>query len=96
MEWQRRLGKVLLWGRRPWPRLPPREVLAPLLVALLPQPKQREQWKPEERQHRLRRVRLEPRRQVRQWATSQPLLCRRVKGLSLLILRRHLLPPLHP
>jgi len=31
-------------------------VLAPLPVALLPRPKQREQWKPEERQHRLRQV----------------------------------------
>ena len=89
-------GRVLLWGLRPWPRLPPREVLAPLLVALLPQPKQREQWKPEEQQHRLRRVRLGQRRQARQWVTSQPLLCRRVKGLRLLNRRRHLLPLLRP
>ena len=34
MEWQRRSGRVLLWGRRPWPRLSPREVLVPLPVAL--------------------------------------------------------------
>ena len=53
-----------------------------------PQPRQREQWKPEGQQHRLRRVRLGQRRQARQWVTSQPLLCRLVKGLRHLNRRR--------
>ena len=43
---------------RPSPLLLLPEELPPLLVELLPQPKRREQWKPEERQHRLRRLRL--------------------------------------
>ena len=73
---------------RPWPLLLLREELAPSLVELSPQPKQRERWRPEVPRPRLQ---LGQRRQPRELAACLPHLYPVAKDLRHLNRRRRLL-----